>query len=105
MLIRDLVGGGTGIEVGTSLGSAPRLTTSAKETSMTSIPEERPRRRLLLPAFINGGLGLLFLVSALNRPTIANMRRIDLVHLLATGALLGMALVTAVLYFVGRRKG
>ena len=56
-------------------------------------------------AFVNLGLGLLFLVIGLNRPSIANMRTIDLVHLLATGACLGMGLVALVLFFVGRRTG
>jgi hypothetical protein len=59
----------------------------------------------LLAAFFNGGLGLLFLVIGLNRPSIANMRTVDLVHLLATGACLGVAVVGVVLYLVGRRKG
>ena len=72
---------------------------------MTSTREERPRRGPLLAAFLSGGLGLLFLVIGLNRPSIANMRTVDLVHLLATGAYLGVALVAVVLYLVGRRKG
>jgi hypothetical protein len=71
---------------------------------MTSTREERPRRSLLFAAFLNGGLGLLFLVSGLNRSSIANMRTIDLMHLLVTGACLGVALVSAVLYLVGRCK-
>jgi hypothetical protein len=59
---------------------------------MTSTREEQLRRGPLLAAFVGGGLGLLSLASELNRPTIANMRTIDLVHLLATGACLGVAL-------------
>jgi hypothetical protein len=59
----------------------------------------------LVVVLFNGGLGLLFLVIGLNRPTISNMRSIDIVHLLATGACLGVALVTLVLYLIGRRTG
>ena len=72
---------------------------------MTSIPEERPRRSPLLATFIGGGFGLFFLVIGLNRPSIADMRTVDLVHLLGTGACFGAALVGVVLYLVGRRKG
>ena len=72
---------------------------------MTSTSEERPRRRRLVAAFVPLGLGLFFLANGLNRPSIANMRTVDLVHLLATGACLGAGLVAVVLYFVGRRKG
>ena len=65
---------------------------------MNSTREERPRRNLfLVGAFVNVGLGLLFLASGFNQPSIANMRTIDLVHLLATGACLGMGLVALVL--------
>ena len=62
---------------------------------MNSTREERPRRRRLVAVFVAVGLGLLFLVIALNRPTIANMRFHDLVFLLATGACLGAGLVAA----------
>ena len=72
---------------------------------MTSIREERPRRGPLLAAAIGGGLGLLFLAIGLNRPSIADMRTVDLVHLLGTGGCLGVALVGVVLYLVGRRTG
>jgi hypothetical protein len=72
---------------------------------MTSTREERPRRSPLLAACIGGGIGLFSLFTGLNRPTIANMRTVDLIHLLGTGACLGVALVGVVLYLVGRRKG
>jgi hypothetical protein len=71
---------------------------------MNSTREEWPRRRRLVGAFVNLGLGLLFLANGFNRPTIANMRPVDLVYLLGTGACLGMGLVMLVLYFVGRRR-
>jgi hypothetical protein len=72
---------------------------------MTSTPEQRPRRSPLLRAFIGGGMGLFFLFVGLSRPSIANMRTIDLVHLLATGACFGVALVSVGMYFVSRREG
>jgi hypothetical protein len=75
------------------------------EASMNSTREERPSRRRLVAAFVNLGLGLLFLAIGFNRPTIASMRPVDLVYLLGTGACLGMGLMSLVLYFVGRRTG
>jgi hypothetical protein len=59
----------------------------------------------LVAAFIGGGFGLFFLAIGLNRPSIANMRTVDLVHLLATGACLGAGLMAVVQYFVRRRWG
>jgi hypothetical protein len=56
----------------------------------------------LVAAFVNLGLGLFFLAIGLNRPSIANMRTIDLGHLLATGAMLGVGLAALVLFFVFR---
>ena len=72
---------------------------------MPSTLEERPRRSPLRAAFIAGGLGLFFLSIGLNRPSIANMRTLDLVHLLATGALFGVALAKVFQYIAGRREG
>ena len=71
---------------------------------MTSTREERPRPPLAL-AFVIVGLGVLFLALGFNRPTIANMRTVDLVHLLGAGANLGAGLVLLVLHFVLRRQG
>ena len=71
---------------------------------MIDTREERPRRPPLVSACLGLGLGLLFLAIGFNRPTISNMRTVDLVYLLATGACLGAGLVAFVLYFVGRRK-
>ena len=74
---------------------------------MNSTREERPRRHPLVAfmPFIGLPLGLLFLAIGLNRPSIANMRTVDLVHLLGTGACLGTSLVAVVVHFVGRRTG
>ena len=47
----------------------------------------------------------MFLAIGLNRPSIANMRTLDLVHLLGTGACLGAGLVAVFLNLVGRRTG
>ena len=72
--------------------------------TMTSTREEQPRRgphRAI--RFIGLPLGLLFLAIGFNRPTIANMRTVDLVYLLATGACLGAGLVAVVLHFARRR--
>lgn len=71
---------------------------------MNSPREERPRRLPWFAAFFNVGLGLFFLAIGLNRPSIANMRTIDLVHLLATGALLGVGLVVLIMNLVHRRS-
>ena len=72
---------------------------------MTSTREERPRPNPLLGAFLGGGLGLLFLVIGLNRPSISDMRTVDLIHLLGTGACMGVGLAAVVLHFRGRRTG
>ena len=72
---------------------------------MNSTPEERPLRRRLVAVFVPGGLGLLFLYIALNRPTIANMRFHDLTILLGAGMMLGAGLAGLVVFFVARRKG
>ncbi|MFL5244117.1 MAG: hypothetical protein ACJ8FY_18590 [Gemmataceae bacterium] len=72
---------------------------------MSSTREGRPRRPPLVAAFVGVGLGVFFLAIGVNRPSIANMRTVDLVHLLATGAMMGAGLVALVVYFVGRRKG
>ena len=75
---------------------------------MTSTREEQPRRArppIRYVRFIGLPLGLLFLAIGLNRPTIANMRTVDLIYLLGTGACLGAGLVAVVLHLVGRREG
>jgi hypothetical protein len=59
----------------------------------------------LVGVFVGLGLGLLFLAIGLNRPSIANMRTVDLVHLLGTGTCIGVGLVALVPFFIVRRKG
>jgi len=70
---------------------------------MTSTYELRLRRSPLFGAIIGGGFGLFSLALGLSRPTIADMRTIDLIHLLATGACFGVALAAVVMHFRGRR--
>jgi hypothetical protein len=72
---------------------------------MTSTREERFRRAPLIAGFFSLFIGIVSLANGFNRPTIANMRTIDLVHLLATGAGLGVGVVVLIIYFVDRRKG
>jgi len=55
-------------------------------------------------AFVGLGLGILFLAIGLNRPSIANMRTVDLVHLLGTGACLGAGLAAVIANLVRRPK-
>ena len=62
-------------------------------------------RRAPWRAAVSGGLGLFFLAIGLNRPSIANIRTVDMVHLLATGALFGVALASVILFLRARRKG
>jgi hypothetical protein len=50
-------------------------------------------------------IGIFGLTTGLNRPTIASMRTIDLMHLVVTGAGLGVGLAMLVMYFVLRRQG
>ena len=72
---------------------------------MNETREERLRRVPRFVPFIGFPLGLLFLAIGLNRPSIANMRTVDLVHLLGTGACLGTGMVAVVLHFAHRREG
>lgn len=72
---------------------------------MTRTPLERTRQRLQGAIIMGLVLGLIFLGTGLNRPTISNMRTVDLLHLLATGACLGVSLVGAIVYLASRRAG
>lgn len=72
---------------------------------MTSTREERFRRAPLIAGLFAGFMGIFSLFTGFNRPTIANMRTIDLIHLLGTGASLGAGLVGVIIYFAWRRVG
>jgi hypothetical protein len=70
---------------------------------MTNDREEHPRRLIVGSLLL--GLGILFLGTGLNRPTIANMRTVDIVHLTGAGLNLGAGLALLVWHLVLRRKG
>ena len=72
---------------------------------MTNSREHRFRRGPLIAGFFGIGMGFLSLYTGLNRPTIANMRTVDLVHLLGTGFSWGVGLMALIIYFVHFRKG
>jgi hypothetical protein len=72
---------------------------------MTSTREERPFRPNLGFAVFFIALGVLFLATGFNQPSIANMRTVDLLRLLGAGANLGAGLALLVLHFVLRRQG
>jgi hypothetical protein len=66
---------------------------------MTSTREKRIRQGLMWAACFGGGMGLFNLYVGLSRPSIANMRIVDIMHLLATGAFFGVCLLAGGLYF------
>jgi hypothetical protein len=66
------------------------------------VPADVLERRLLYAFFTGGAFALLSLLSLLGRPSVANMRTVDIVHLLATGVCLGAALVALALFLVFR---
>jgi hypothetical protein len=72
---------------------------------MSGTYELRLRRSPWFGVVAGFGFGLFFLALGFNRPTIANMRTIDLIHLLATGACLGVGLAALIMCIVGRRQG
>ena len=53
----------------------------------------RSRRQSFRVAFVLAAFGLLGLFSMLARPSLANIRAVDFVHLIGTGMCLGAALV------------
>jgi len=62
-------------------------------------------RRLLNVFFVCGAFALVSLLSLLGWPSIANIRTVDIVRLIATGMCLGAALVALALFFVVRYRG
>jgi hypothetical protein len=61
------------------------------------------KERMLLWNFcFSGAFGLFILLSMLNRPSVANMRTVDVVTLIASGMCLGTALTALGLFFVVR---
>ena len=53
----------------------------------------KSRRESFRVAFVLAAFGLLSLLSMLGRPSLANIRAVDFVHLIGTGMCLGAALV------------
>lgn len=56
----------------------------------------RSRRQSFRVAFVLATFGLLGLFSMLARPSLANIRAVDFVHLIGTGMCLGAALIAFV---------
>jgi hypothetical protein len=65
---------------------------------MSNSHEKRFRQGLLWAACFGGLMGFISLASGLSRPSIAEMRTVDLIHLLATGGCLGACLLALGLY-------
>jgi hypothetical protein len=60
--------------------------------------------RLLPVIFVGGASSLVGLLGLLGRPSVSNIRTVDIIHLIATGVSLGAFLVTLVLFFVFRYR-
>ena len=62
------------------------------------------RRTLLRVFFVLTSFGILSLLTMLSRPTLANIRAVDLVHLIGTGMCFGGAIVALVVYLRSRHS-
>ena len=62
------------------------------------------RRTFLLSFFVLTAIGFLPLLAMLSRSALANIRGVDVVHLVGTGMCFGGAIVSFVAYFRGRRS-
>lgn len=69
---------------------------------MTRTPLERTRQRIRGAAIFSLVMGIISLAVGLSRPSIANMRTVDLLHLLATGMCLGAGLLGLILILASR---
>ena len=59
----------------------------------------------LQPLVIATGVSVLVsLITLLNRPSVANIRTVDIVHLITTGVALGAFLVSLGIFFIHRRS-
>ena len=54
--------------------------------------------------FVLTAFGIISLLAMLNRPTLANIRAVDLVHLIGTGMCFGGSVVALVVYFRDRHS-
>jgi hypothetical protein len=62
-------------------------------------------RRSLGISFVLGAFGLVSFLAMLDKPSVANIRAVDVVPLIGTGMCLGGALVVLALFFVVRYRG
>lgn len=60
------------------------------------------RTRSLRIVFVLGAFGVVSLLSMLSRPGLANIRAVDVVHLIGTGMCFGGAIVALVFYLRSR---
>ena len=63
----------------------------------------KDRRDFLRIFFVVSVFGLLSLLAMLGRPTLADIRAVDIVHLIGTGMCFGGAIFCFGAYFHGRR--
>ncbi len=62
------------------------------------------RRMFLRIFFVLTAFGVMSLLAMLSRSALANIRGVDVVHLIGTGMIFGGAIVSLVAYFRGRRS-
>ena len=62
------------------------------------------QRSFLRIFFVLTAFGVIGLLSMLSRLALANIRGVDIVHLIGTGMCFGGAIVSFVSYFFGRRS-
>jgi len=62
------------------------------------------RRTFLRIFFVLTAFGVMSLLAMLSRSALANIRGVDVVHLIGTGMCFGGAIVSFVAYFRGRRS-
>jgi hypothetical protein len=60
------------------------------------------RRPFLRMFFVLLAFGLISLLAMIDRPTMANIRAVDVVHLIGTGMCFGAAIVALVVHLRGR---
>ncbi|HVO74967.1 MAG TPA: hypothetical protein VMT35_13150 [Ignavibacteriaceae bacterium] len=59
----------------------------------------KEKRNFLRVFFVLGGFGLMSLFAMISRPSLAEIRAVDIVHLIGTGMCFGAAIVSLVAYF------
>jgi hypothetical protein len=61
------------------------------------------RRNFLRVFFVLGAFGLMSLLAVITRPSLADIRTVDIVHLIGTGMCFGAAIVALVWYLRSSR--